>query len=169
MKEKEEETKNELEGFGFKTLPREYVTKRGRTFEFGKPALKHRKIVSKVIKLMAEPKANYDGIIQCAKNRGMSLEQFLQLDEREYTPEELRIMVGESGIEKNAEFANLMNDILTEVLYATVKKAPFVFEDISDFEEKMDDYAEAVELFQVGVRWIAKAASELSQVDRKNL
>jgi hypothetical protein len=148
--------------------PVEYTTKRGRAFVFGKPALKHRGIITKVLKLMAAQTADYNGIIECAKKRGMTMEQFLKLDETDLTEDEMRAIMKKSDLLNNMDFAETMNDVLTEALYATIKKAPFLFDTMKDFEDKMDDYGEAVELFPYAIKWIAQSAQELSKVNKKN-
>ena len=167
---KEDEIKNKSnDEYGLKTPPpREYTTARGRLFEFGKPALRHRKIITKVLKLMSKPTADYDAIVKCAKNRKMSVEEFIKLDENQLTPDEMRLILKDSSPEKNAEYADMMNEILSECLFATIKKAPFQFSTIDELEDKMDNYGEAVELFPIAVKWVAMAASELGRMNRKN-
>ena len=165
-KEEQETKPNEME---LRTpAPVEYTTNNGRTFVFGKPALKHRNTIMKVLKLMANQTADYDAIIKCSKERGISLEQFIKLDESELTDDEKKAIIRKSEMVDNLEFAEVMNDVLTEALYATIKKAPFLFENIKDFEEKMDDYAEAMELFPIAIKWIAQSAQELAKVNKKN-
>lgn len=162
-------TETKKDEYGLKNPPpREYTTARGRLFEFGKPALRHRKIITKVLNLMAKPTADYDAIIQCAKKRKMSVDDFIKLDETELTEAELKAIVKESSPAKNAEYADMMNDILAEVLFATIKKAPFQFGTLEELEERMDDYGEAVELFPIAVKWVAVAASDLGHLNRKN-
>lgn len=164
----EKETKNNNE-YGLKDPPpREYKTARGRLFEFGKPALRHRKIITRVLKLMAEPTADYDAIVKCAKKRKMTVEEFIKLDEKEFTKDEKRAIVNDSDPAKNVEYADMMNEILAEVLFATIKKAPFEFSSIDELEDKMDDYGEAVELFPTAVKWVAVAAAEIGNINRKN-
>jgi hypothetical protein len=148
--------------------PVEYRTTRGRDFVFGKPALKHRSTILKVLKLMASQTADYDGIIKCAKTRNMSMDEFLKLDEKDLTEDEKRMILKGSDIIANLSFAETMNEILTESLYATIKKAPFLFTSMNDFEEKMDDYGEALEMFPIAIKWIALSASDMSKVNRKN-
>lgn len=148
--------------------PVEYETKRGRKFEFGKPALKHRSTIIRCLKVMREPAADYDAINECAKARGMTTEQFVSLKESEYTIEEKRKIMKDSTSDENLKYGEMMNEILTETLYATIKKAPFSFTTIDDFENKMDDYGEAVELFPIAIRWIAVAAMEISNTQRPN-
>jgi len=148
--------------------PSEYTTKRGRVFHLGRPALKHRKIVTKVLKAASAQSADYQGIIECAKKRGISIEQFVALEESELTPEELTKVL-RAPLE-NVQWAEMMNDILTEALFATVRKAPFPFASIEQFEEGMDDYAEAVEMFPIAVKWISLSAKDMTgrPEDRKN-
>jgi len=148
--------------------PSEYKTKRGRVFEFGKPALKHRSTIMKCLKVMKEPAADYNAILDCAKARSLSLEQFLALDESEYTIEEKRKMLKNSTNEGNLKFGDMLNEILTETLYATIKKAPFQFTTMDDFENKMDDYGEAIELFPIAIKWIAVSAMEIGNIQRPN-
>ena len=148
--------------------PREYETARGRLFEFGKPALRHRKIITRVLKLMAEPTADYDAIVKCAKKRKMTVEDFIKLDEKEFTEAEKKAIVKDSDPAKNVEYADMMNEILAEVLFATIKKAPFQFVSLDELEDKMDDYGEAVELFPIAVKWVAMAAAEMGNINRKN-
>lgn len=149
--------------------PSEYTTQGNRVFVFGKPALKHRKTIMKVLKALREPAADYDAILKCAKDRGMELEDFLKLEESDYTVEEKRAILKDSSVDDNFKYAELMSDILTETLYATIKAAPFNFTTLEDFEEKMDDYGEAVELFPIAVKWVALSALDLKNIDRKNL
>lgn len=162
----ENKTNNE---YGLKDPPpREYTTARGRLFEFGKPALRHRKIITKVLKLMSVPKADYDAIVECAKKRKISVDDFIKLDETQLTKDEMKSIMKDSDPAKNVEFADMMNEVLAEVLFATIKKAPFNFETLDELEDKMDDYGEAVELFPIAVKWVAMAASELGKINRKN-
>ena len=151
----------------FTPPPREYETKRGRVFEFGKPALKHRNTITKVLRVMQAQKADYEEIIKCAKARGMTVEDFVKLNENELTDDEKRAITG-SGDCLDVEFANAMNDILTECLYATIKKAPFQFETMEELERGMDDYTEAVELFPIAARWVSVAAREMGNMKRPN-
>ena len=148
--------------------PVEYTTSRGRAFVFGKPALKHRNTITKVLKMMSSQTADYDAIIRCAKARKMTVEQFISLDETDLTDDEKRAILNKSSTNENLDFAQVMNDMLTECLYATIKKAPFLFESMKDFEEKMDDYGEAVEMFPIAIKWIAQSAQDLSKVNKKN-
>lgn len=164
----EKETKPDNE-YGLKDPPpREYTTKRDRVFEFGKPSLRHRKIITKVLKLMAEPTADYDAIVKCAKKRKMTVEEFIKLDENELTKDELKLIIKDSDPKKNVEYADMMNEILAEVLFATIKKAPFQFVSLDELEDKMDDYGEAIELFPIAVKWVAMAAAEIGNINRKN-
>lgn len=149
--------------------PSTHTTKRKRTFEFGKPSLKHRKIIIKVLKIMKEPAADYNAIIVCAKARKMSVDEFCKIDEEALTEAEKRAIMKHSSLEDNLQFAESMNDILTEVLYATIKKAPFEYKTMEEFESKMDDYAEALEMFPIAIKWIALSATEIGSIDRKNL
>jgi hypothetical protein len=168
-KGKEKETELESVIADLKTPPPvEYKTSRGRDFVFGKPALKHRGTITKVLKLMASQTADYDAIVKCAKAREISLEQFLKLDEKDLTEDEKRAILKRSDMVENLSFADTMNDILTESLFATVKKAPFLFTTMADFEEKMDDYGEAIELFPIAIKWIAQSAKDLASVSKKN-
>ena len=165
---KDNEKKNDNK-FGLKDPPpREYTTARGRLFEFGKPALRHRKIITRVLKLMSEPTADYDAIVECAKKRNMTVEEFIKIDENQLTEDEMRTIMKDSDPKKNVEYADMMNDILAEVLFATIKKAPFQFTTLDELEDKMDDYGEAVELFPTAVKWVAMAASEIGNINRKN-
>lgn len=148
--------------------PEVYTTKRGREFHFGKPGLKHRAIITKVLRVMSEEHADYDAIIACAKARGITVEEFTELSEEEYTEEEQRKILINSSTKDNVEFAAKANEIITEVLFATVKKAPFPFETIHQFEEKMDDYGEALELTVIGMRWVSASVEDLKSVDRPN-
>jgi len=152
----------------FTPPPKEVTTARGRAFEFGKPALKHRATITKVLKVMQSQKADYDEIVKCAKARNLSVEEFVKIDEHELTEDEKRAILGSKDNSLDVEFANAMNDILTECLYATIKKAPFNFTTMDDFESKMDDYAEAVELFPIAARWVAVAAREMGNLNRPN-
>jgi len=167
--EKAEEKKDDGSGLLRNPPPSTHTTKKNRTFEFGRPSLKHRKIIMKVLRIMKEPAADYNAIIECAKARKMSVDDLCKLDEKEYTDAEKRAIMKRSTLGDNLEFADSMNDILTEVLYATVKKAPFIYTTLEEFENKMDDYAEAVELFPIAVKWIALSAAEIGTIDRKNL
>lgn len=167
MSEKSEQSKDET---GLKTPPpKEYTTARGNAFVFGKPALKHRKIIVRVLKLMQEPAADYEEIIKCAKARKMSVGDFVKLPEDAFTEEEKRAIIKQDTPENKLKFADMMSEILTEVLYATIKEAPFQFDTIDDLESKMDDWSEAVELFPIAVKWVALAALDLKNIDRKNL
>lgn len=168
-KNPEKEKEDELAAALKTPPPTEYTTSRNRVFHFGKPSLRHRRTVVKVLKIMQEPAADYKAIVACAKERGMELEEFLKLDESDYTEDELRRMIKKSSADFNIMFADMMTEVLTEVLYATIKKAPFQFTTIESFEEGMDDYAEAVELFPVAVKWVAQAAVDIKNIDRKNL
>lgn len=149
--------------------PVEYTTSRGRAFVFGKPALKHRNTILKVLKLMSSQTADYDAIVKCSKKRNITVEQFLKLDENDLTEEEKRGILKGSDMDNNMAFAETMNEVLTEALYSTVKKAPFLFTTQADFEEKMDDYGEAMEMFPIAIKWIAQAAQDISKVNKKNL
>lgn len=166
IEQKTEVTKEDLKA----PPPTEYTTKLGRVFQFGKPALKHRTMIMKVLKMMANETADYDAIIKCAKDRGLSVEQFLKLDETELTKDEIKSILKKSELIDSLEFADSMNEVLTEALYATIKKAPFTFETIKDFEEKMDDYSEAIELFPIAIKWVAQSAEGMSALNknRKN-
>lgn len=168
---KEEEANNETAQIvnELKTPPPvEYTTARGRAFVFGKPALKHRNTIMKVLKLMSNQTADYAEIVKCSKKRNISLEQFLKLDENDLTDEEKRAILKGSDTGSNMMFAETMNEVLTEALYSTIKKAPFLFTTQADFEEKMDDYGEAMELFPIAIKWIAQSAQDISKVNRKN-
>lgn len=173
MEDNEKETKPEDE-YGLKTPPpREYTTARGRLFEFGKPALRHRKVITKVLKFMAQPTADYEAIIECAEKRKMTVEEFIKLDETELTREELEAITNTSTPEKKAEYTELLNDILSETLLATIKKKEAGktvprFESINDLEAFMDDYGEAVELFPIAIKWVAMSATKLGELNRKN-
>ena len=160
--------------FGLKDPPpREYTTARGRLFEFGKPALRHRKIITKVIGFMAKPSIDYEAIVECAKKRKMEVEEFVRLDEKELTKEELMAITKTTTPEKKAEYAELLNDILAEALIATIKKdvagkqVPR-FDSLDDLEQYMDDYGEAVELFPIAIKWVAMAAESIGNINRKN-
>ena len=148
--------------------PSEYETALGRVFEFRKPALRHRNIILKVLKVLEAQTADYQEIIKCAKERGMSVEQFMKVPESEYTESEIRRIMKDSDPSHQIEFAEMMNEILVETLYATIKKAPFSYSTMEEFEAKMDDYAEAVELFPVATKWVAQAAVVLKRIKRKN-
>jgi len=149
--------------------PSEYKTGRGNVFMFGKPALRHRKIVMKVLKIMREPAADYNAIVECAEARGLTVEQFIALKENELTKEELQKIMKHSTLDSNISFAESMNEILTEVLYATIRKAPFQFSSLEEFENLMDDYGEALELFPIAIKWVALASADIGRIDRKNL
>lgn len=159
-----EKTKDE---FGLKTPPpREYTTARGRLFEFGKPSLRHRKIITQVIKFMAAPSVDYEALTECAKQRKMEVEEFIKLDEKELTKKELEAITKTTAPEKKAEYAKLLNEILAESLFATIKKPSF--EELEDLERYMDDYGEAVELFPIAIKWVAMAAETIGNLNRKN-
>ena len=168
-KEEEVEQADESD-FNLKSPPKDViVTSKGREFHFGKPALKHRKVITKCLKLLSSQGADYDEIVKCAKARNMTVEEFIKLPEEAFTTEEKRAILKKSDSQSNIEMGEMMNEMLTEVLFATVKKAPFSFTSLQDFEEKMDDYAEAVELFANAIRWISVSAQDLAKIDRKNL
>ena len=168
----EKETKATDE-YGLKTPPpREYTTARGRLFEFGKPALRHRKLITKVLKFLSMGSIDYDSLVTCAKKRKISVEDFTKLKETELTKEELEVITNMDTPAKKAEFTEMMNEILAEVLLATLKKnvsGKMVprFESIDDLEIEMDDYGEAVELFPIATKWVAIASNE-GNANRKN-
>lgn len=148
--------------------PSEFTTSLGRVFEFRKPALRHRNIIMKVLKVLEAQTADYEEILKCAKERGMSVEAFIEIPEEEYTETEMKRMLKHSDPKDQIEFAEMMNEILVETLYATIKAAPFKYSTMEEFEEKMDDYAEAVELFPTATKWVAQAALDLKRIKRKN-
>ncbi|MHA1136508.1 MAG: hypothetical protein ACTSSE_08480 [Candidatus Thorarchaeota archaeon] len=167
-----EEKKNDE--YGLKTPPpKEYETARGREFLFGKPALRHRMIVSKVMKFIAKPAANYGGIIKCAKKRKMTVEEFLKLDETKLTKDELKEVMKGTDNDKNAEFAGEMMDILVDVLLATIKKRDGEkivprFDNHDDLETVMDDLGESIELFPIALKWVQLAIADIGNINRKN-
>jgi len=172
---KEDETKNKSnDEYGLKTPPpREYTTARGRNFLFGKPALRHRRVITQVIKFMAAPSADYEAIIKYAKKRKMEVEEFMMIDEKKLTKEELEAITKTTTPEKKAEYAEMLNEILSESLLATIKKSVSGkqfprFETLDDLEAYMDDYGEAVELFPIAIRWVAMASETIGNLNRKN-
>ena len=168
--EQEQIEKPKDDSFNLKAPPKDKMTTvRGREFHFGKPALKHRKVITKCLQLMSSQGADYDAIVKCAKARNMSVEDFVRLPEEDFTIEEKKAILKNNDGQSTTEMAEMMNDMLAEVLYATIKKAPFTFSSLDEFEEKMDDYAEALELFANSIRWIAVSAQDLAKIDRKNL
>jgi len=167
MKDNEEE--KQKSEYGLKDPPpREYTTARGRLFEFGKPALRHRKVVSKVMKFMAAPKADYDGMLKCAKKRKITIDEFIKLDETQLTEDELRMVMKDSDPGQQAELTEYMLDILVDVLFSTIKKAPFQFSTIDELEAEMDDLGESIELFPIAVKWVAMAIADIGKLNRKN-
>ena len=174
VEEKQDEIrKKKLEEILNSPPPRSHETYTKTTFEFGKPGLKHKQAMNKVVKLAFGDKVDYNAMLECAKARKISIDDFIELDEEELTDAEKRKII--SGGKSNEEFAALMNDILTESLYATIKKnSRFEMKigkkdiSIDEFEEQMDDYAEAVELFPIAVKWIMFAYAHLSKLKRPN-
>ena len=153
--------------------PEYYKTKTGNNFKFGRPGLKHAAVISKAMKIMAKPTADYDAIIKCAKARKLSLEEFVDLSEDELTEDEKRAILKHSDKESNAEFAAEMNAIMAEVLFATIKETTkfTITREMMQarFVEEMDDYGECLELFPIACRWIKLAVEDLQGVNRPNL
>ena len=136
-------------------------------FVFAKPKMKHRNVITKAMRIMSEQHADYGAIVAGAKKRKMSVEKFIDLPESAYTDDEKRMMVKASTGEDNIQFAEKMNDMLAETLWATIKMAPFPFETMEELNEKLD-YSVAVYLFPTAVRWLAISIKELQQVKRPN-
>jgi len=173
---KEDEIKNKSnDEYGLKTPPpREYTTARDRHFLFGKPALRHRGIVTKVMKFLIKPAANFEGIIKCAKKRKMTVEQFMVLDENQLTKDELKEVMKGTDNEKSTEFVGDMMGIMVDVLIATIKKEAAGkivprFENCDELETYMeDDLGEAIELFPIALKWVSLAIEDIQKLNRKN-
>lgn len=173
MKDNENKTKAKDE-YGLKTPPpREYTTARGRNFLFGKPALRHRTTVTKVMKFIAKPAANFEGIIKCAKKRKMTVEEFMKLDETKLTKDELKEIMKGTDHESNTELTGNMMDIMVDVLLATIKKEEHGnltprFENPADLENMMDDVGESIELFPIALKWVSLAIEDIRNINQKN-
>lgn len=71
-----------------------------RTYKFGKPKLKHRETVMKILTKISEAPGDLRGIAMVVQRRELTPEQAAEMDETDYEPEERLVMSNYKGLKK---------------------------------------------------------------------
>lgn len=136
-----------------------------RIFTFRKPKLKDRNRVSRIWKLLASSTSNYGGVQKVMEERGITdLKEFAKISQTEFSVEELTTILGPQASGE----ANMMDfsDVMEDVLFCTIEKAPFEFKTPMELSENLD-WDDALVLTVNGFHWITDTV--LSVAQRKNL
>jgi len=127
-------------------------------FVFGRPKLKHRKLVAKILKSIQPSPETTKQLKMIADTHGVDVDELDTVDEDKFSETEKEILSSNNDIEK-------VSDLLTEILLCTLKESPFKTINATVLEEELE-YTDAIKLMQPGIFAIKEGM--LSLADRKN-